>query len=68
MLHAKFQDHRTSGTGGEDFFKVFTTYGRGGHLGHITWTIYTNFSSPFSRRLHIIFGFDWPSGFREEDL
>ena len=23
MLHAKFQDHRTSGSG-EDFFKVFT--------------------------------------------
>ena len=22
MLHAKFQDHRTSGSGEEDFFKV----------------------------------------------
>ena len=61
MLHAKFQDHRTSGSG--DSLKVFTIYGRGGHLGHVTWTIYTNFGSPFSRWLHIIFGFDWPSGF-----
>ena len=38
MLHAKFQDHRTSGSGKEDF-KVFTIYGHGGHLGHVTWTI-----------------------------
>ena len=31
MLHAKFQDHRTSGSGEEDF-KGFTIYGPGGHL------------------------------------
>ena len=68
MLHAKFQDHRTSGSGEEDFFKVFTIYGHGGHLGHVTWTIYTNFRSPFPRRLHIKFGFDWPSGFSGEDV
>ena len=68
MLHAKFQDHRTSGSAGEDFFKVFTIYGHGGHLGHVTWTIYINFCSPFPRRLHIKFGFDWSSGFRGEDL
>ena len=53
MLHAKFLDHRTSGSGVEDFFKVFTIYGHGGHLGHVTWTIYINFRSPFTRRLHI---------------
>ena len=67
MLNAKFQDHRTSGSG-EDFLKVFTIYGHGGHLGHVTWTIYINFGSPFPRRLHIKFGFDWPSGFRGEDV
>ena len=39
MLHAKFQDHRTSGSGIEDFFKFFTIYGHGGHLGHVTGTI-----------------------------
>ena len=49
-------------------FKIFTIYGHGGHLGHVTWTIYINFRSPFPRRFHIKFGFDWPSGFREEDL
>ena len=66
MLHAKFQDHRTSGSGEEDFLS--TIYGHGGHLGHVTWTIYINFCSPFPRRLHIKFGFDWPSGFRGEDV
>ena len=35
MLHAKFQDHRTSGSG-EKCFKVFTIYGHGGHLRHVT--------------------------------
>ena len=68
MLHAKFQDHWTSGSGEEDFLKVFAIYGHGGHLGHVTLTIYTNFRSPFPRRLHIKFGFDWPSGFRGEDV
>ena len=34
----------------------------------MTWTIYINFRFPFPRRVHIIFGFDWPGGFREEDL
>ena len=29
----KFQDHRTSSSGEEDFLKVFTIYGHGGHLG-----------------------------------
>ena len=68
MLHAKFQDHRTSGAGVEDFSKVFTIYGHGGHLGHVTWTIYINFRSPFPWRLHIKFDFDWPSGFGGEDV
>ena len=67
MLHAKFQDHRISGSGEEDLM-VFTIYGRGGHLGHVTWTIYTNFGSPFPRMPHIKFGFDWPSRFRGEEL
>ena len=40
----------------------------GGHFGHVTWIIYTNFCSLFLRRLHIIVGFDWPSNFRGEDV
>ena len=67
MLHTKFRGNRPTGSG-EDFLRVFTIYGCGGHLGQVTWTIYTNFGSPFPRRPHIKFGFDWPCGFRGEDL
>ena len=67
MIHAKFQDHRPSGSGEEDFLR-FSIYGHGSHLGHVTGTIYIHIPSPFPRRLHIKFGFDWPSGFSEEDV
>ena len=53
----------------EGFFtRFFTIYGRGGHVGHVTQMPRTNFRSPYTRRLHIKFGFDRPSGFREEDV
>ena len=67
MLHAKFQNHRPSGSG-VAFLKVFAIYSHGGHLDHVTLTIYTNFHSLFLRMLHIKFGFDWSSSFREEDV
>ena len=51
MLHAKFQNHRPSGSG-EDFLKIFAIYSHGGHLGHKTMTIYINFLSPFLRMMH----------------
>ena len=35
MLHTKFRKNRPAGSG-EDFLRVFTIYGRGGHLGHVT--------------------------------
>ena len=47
-------------------FKVFTIYERGGHLGHVTWTICINSGSTFGRRLHVTFGFDWLRGFCAE--
>ena len=36
MLHTKFRGHRPAGSGEEDFYRVFTIYERGGHLGHVT--------------------------------
>ena len=48
LLHAKFHDHRTI-----SFLKVFTIDKHGGHLGHVTCTIYISFLSYFPRRLHI---------------
>ena len=39
MQHTKFQDHRSIASGEEDFFKVFTIYGHGGHVGQVTQLI-----------------------------
>ena len=68
MLHTKFRENRPAGSGEEDFWRVFTIYGPGGHLGHVTQLPRTNFCSPYPRRLHIKFGFYWPTGFGEEDV
>ena len=68
MLHTKSRGHRPSGSGEEDFLRVFTIYGRGGHLGRVTRTIWTNFCFRVLRSLHMKFEFDWPSGFRGEDV
>ena len=48
------------------FGRGFTIYGRGGHLGHVTQTLRTNFRFPIPLRLHMKFGFDRPSGFGED--
>ena len=53
----------------EKFFEwFFTIYGRGGHLGHVTQILRSNFRPHNPGMLHIKFHFDWPSGFKEEDL
>ena len=36
----------SAGSREEDFLRVFTVYGRGGHLGRVTWMPRTNFRSP----------------------
>ena len=66
MLHTKFRGNRPVGSG--EVFEGFTIYGRGRHLGHVTRMPRTMFRSPYPWRLHIKFGFDWPSGFRGEDV
>ena len=68
MLHIKFRGNPPIGSGEEDFLRVFTIYGCGGHLGHVTQISQTNFRSPYPWRFHIKFHFDWPSGCRVEDL
>ena len=63
MLHTKFRVNPPAGSGEEDFLRVFTIYGRGGLLRHVTQMPRTKLRSPYPRRLHIKFGFDRPSGF-----
>ena len=67
MLLAKFQNNRFLVLE-KKILKVFTIYGHGGHLGHVTLTIYIKFCSPFPRRLHIKFGYDFQSFFLGEDV
>ena len=62
MLHTKSQVHRPSGSGEEDFLRVFTIYGRGGHLGLVTKIFCINFSQLIIRSLHMIFEFNWANG------
>ena len=59
MLHTKFRGNRPAGSGEEDFLRFLPYMGR---------SIYTNFGSPFPRRLHMKCSFDWPIGFRVEDV
>ena len=68
MLHIKFVEIHPSVLEKKIFLRVFTIYGRGGHLGHVTQISRTNFRSPYPWRFHIKFHFDWPSGCRVEDL
>ena len=44
MLHTKFRENRPAFSGEEDFLRVFTIYGHGGHLSHVTWIMLINFS------------------------
>ena len=68
MLHTKFPGYRSTGSEDEDFLRLFTIYGRGSHLGHVTKISRTLFHCIYPRRLRIKFQLDWQCGFREEDL
>ena len=48
MLHTKFRENRPASSG-EDFLRVFTIYGCGGHLGHVTHMPRTNFCFPYPK-------------------
>ena len=41
MLHTKLRVNRPTGSG--DVLRVFTIYGRGGHLGHVTSIMSSDF-------------------------
>ena len=62
MLHTKFRGNRPAGSG-EDLFKVFTIYRHGGHLGHVTSILLTNFHFLLHESFHTKFSSEWPSSF-----
>ena len=62
MLHTKFRENRPAGSG-KDFCRVFTIYGRGGHLGHVTRIMLINFQFLVPESFHTNFGSEWPCSF-----
>ena len=66
MIHTKFQGHWSVGSGEEDFFKVFTIYGHGGHVGHVTQLICINYHSHSPSSFHMNFGSKSPNCFSEK--
>ena len=65
MLHTKFRGNRPAGSGGEDFLRVFTIYGRGGHFGHVTIIMSSDFHFLVPESFHEKFGLDRHSSFCE---
>ena len=55
MLHTKFHGNRLAGSR-EDFPRVFTIYGHGGHLGHVTSIMSSDFHFLVPESLHTNFG------------
>ena len=59
MLHTKFRRNQSTGSWEEDFWRVFTIYGHGDHLGHVTTIVSINFHFLVPESLHLKFGFEW---------
>ena len=63
MLHAKFRGNRPASSGEEYFYRVFTIYGYGGHLDHVTSIMSSDFHFLVPERFHAKFGSDRQSSF-----
>ena len=59
MLHTKFNGNQPDGSGVEDFKRVFTIYGHGSHLGHVTSIMSSDFYFLVPESFHKKFGSDW---------
>ena len=68
MLHTKFKGHWSIASGDEGFFKVYTIYGNGGHVGQVTQLICINFHSFFPSSFHMNFSSKSPSFFCEKQV
>ena len=63
MLLTKFRENRPAGSGEDDFGKVFTIYGHGGHLDHVTSIMSSDFHLLVPESFHTKFSSEWPSSF-----
>ena len=62
MLHTKFRGNWPARSG-EDFLRVFTIYGCGGHLGHVTIIMSSYFHYLVPESFHKKFDLDLQSSF-----
>ena len=63
MLHTKFRGNQPASSGEKDFWRVFTIYGHGGHLGHVTSIMSSDFHFLVLESFHTKFGSDRHSSF-----
>ena len=63
MLPTKLIGNRPDDSGEEDFLRVFTIYGRGGHLGHVTSIMSSDFHFHVPESFHTKFWSDRHSSF-----
>ena len=63
MLSNKQRGNLPAGSGEEDFSRVFTIYGCGGHLGHVTSIMSSDFHFLVPESFHTKFGSDRHSSF-----
>ena len=63
ILHTKFRGNRPANSGEENFLRVFTIYGRGSHLGHVTSIMSSDFHFLVPESFHTKFGLDQHSSF-----
>ena len=63
MLKTKFRGNRPADSTEEDFRRIFTIYGRVGHLGHVTSIMSSDFHFLVPESFHTKFGSDRHSSF-----
>ena len=63
MLNTKFRGNRPAGSTEEDFRRIFTIYGRVGHLCHVTSVMLSDFLFLVPESFHTKFGSDQHSSF-----
>ena len=63
MLHTKFRGNQPACSGVEDFERVFTIYGHGGYLDHMTSIMSSDFHFLVPESIYKKFGSDRQSSF-----
>ena len=63
MLHTLFHGNRLAGSGEVEFCRVFTIYGLGGHLVHVTRIMLSNFHFLVPESFYTKFGLERHSSF-----